>query len=472
MTNWEQGLIGTVIDNPSAASEAIIVAPADFEVPQHRTIWIVTTELAKRGTLTKLTLIEGLRAIDQLDSLGGETSRGEGYIDELISRSDLAGLTEYIEQVREQSVKRRLTDMGRVLVDQSRNGMPSTEIIEAHVKKLLSLKAGTDKAKLIEASMPEFEKRQADLKSGAIKPYWYPNLEALEELYGHMTDVDFQLVVGLPGTGKSAYIIYEAVMTAARGQKVLLFTFENSAEEVIIRAVSHFSKVNNQVIYDPTKRTRKEDELVASAYEQVRALPLYIVEAHFSSSNDVIAQARRAKLQHPDLALIGVDGIYLMAGNSRDMNKYEIISENTQAMRSMAMELHVPVLGTTQFNRGAARSRKDPELDDLLYGGENAARKVMTITKTPMEERDMRLFPENLKNGKLIIAKSMPAVVVNFKVLKNTDGPVGRSADVAWIKSTNSFRTLTENWKEDARLVTPRAGVGYSKERQVHAGEA
>ena len=74
--------------------------------------------------------------------------------------------------------------------------------------------------------IPDFDDRQERAKKGEIV-FWKPNVQALKDML-HMEEVDFMLVVGEPGTGKSSYLRHEAIETAMMGQEVFTLTVENS----------------------------------------------------------------------------------------------------------------------------------------------------------------------------------------------------------------------------------------------------
>ncbi len=78
--------------------------------------------------------------------------------------------------------------------------------------------------------MPDFEAKMEKSKNDKTFPYWRPNIAAVREIIHYMEDVDFMLIAGKPGTGKSSLLRYEGLQTALSGMPVLTLTFENSAE--------------------------------------------------------------------------------------------------------------------------------------------------------------------------------------------------------------------------------------------------
>jgi replicative DNA helicase len=172
----------------------------------------------------------------------------------------------------------------------------------------------------------------------------------------------------------------------------------------------------------------------------------------------------RRELLKGGLDLIMIDGMYLMGG-SRD-NAYQVISENSQGLRSLAQEIHVPIVATTQFNRGV-KEKREPEPEDLLYAGENPARIVVAMTKKTLTPQQAALFPENLdEDGRVILGKNMKAVAVQGNVLKQTNGPIGTTDDIKWLKHLNRFETLTKDWEN--RQPEPRVARAAKNIRKTY----
>ena len=449
--SYEQALIGTVLANPEAYLEVYDTQPSDFLDQSHNTIWFYITNLFEKGALSSRTVIEHLRADNKLDSLGDEVF-GENYIEFLLTLQDTTGVKEFAHQVTESSVKRQLENIGRRLTIGATNEQSSDEIIEEHIKNILMLRRTHQKDPIpVGDLLPGFNEKMLKIASGELKPYWHPPIQAIKEVLYHMTDVDFQVIVGQPARGKSSMLRFDAIQTAMRGEKVLTLTLENSEDECLSWGMAHLSQVDHYHIVDQKKITNKERERYEESKEKIQALPWYIQEMGVCSTTDVLTKIKRFKLQHPDLRLVQVDGLYLVAGKGESV--YENISHTSQSLRSLAQEIHVPIQSTTQFNRGV-KHKNEPELSDILYAGENSARQVCAILSSDMNEGTARLFPENLnEEGKLISSGGRyNAVVMQVQVLKNTNGQVGKSGDIKWIKPTQTFQTLERDWNGGRKL--------------------
>jgi len=211
----------------------------------------------------------------------------------------------------------------------------------------------------------------------------------------------------------------------------------------------------------PRLLSQKEFERIKEAKGWIQSIPWYVEDVGFSNIRDIISLSRKMAIRH-DLRLIQVDGMYLVEMNAE--GKYEVISEVAQGLRSLANELKIPIMASTQFSR-KVNTKKEPSLEDLLYAGENPAREIWAIVRKGITPGQARLFPENrLDDGSVISDPSnYGAVVVNFHVLKNTGGRTGKTGDIAWIKATNDFRTLDPKWGQvtEQPAAAPRGSMTF-----------
>jgi len=447
MDNYEKCLIGTLIQDPKSIYEAYHIQPEDFQIQQHQLIWSTLQDLVDKKALSERSLIEALRSQNQLDTIGTTDAKGESYISELVNLADSTAIKEYAKQVVDASTKRKLQMYGAMLTAAARNGKEAEEIIEDHVKLILQLRReGVKNVHPIGELLPQFDERMMDIRNHKISPFWRPNVHAIADVLGHMTDVDFQIVVGTPGTGKSSYLRYEGVQTAKLNQPVITITLENSEEECLSWAIAMVAKVNHYHVIDTTKASNKEMERIKNAMDEVSKFPWFVAEMASASYTDLAATVRRALLTQK-ASLIQIDGMYLLQG--RTDSQYETISTNAQNLRSLAQELHIPIQATTQYSR-QVKHKKEPTLADLLYAGENPARQVLGLIKQEMDNRTAAAFPENKDHNGHIIHRGdgeYDTVVVRAKILKNTNGPIGKSEEIAWIKPYNLYNTLGEDWK-------------------------
>lgn len=447
-TQWEQGLIGTLIVDQETVGEFLDVAPADLAAQQHRQIYIQAVHLAKNKGLSAKTLIGVLDTTGVLENIGDESGcRGADYIYKLSSMGDPLTAGEFRKQVLNESDLRKLQELGSYLLSAARTGAKTAqELLQEHVQSILKVQRNTREPRLIGSLIPAFDQREHKILSGDSIPFWEPPIGAIREVLPHLEDVDFMLIAGQPGTGKSSLVRALGLMTAQRGKAVLAMPFENSEEEYLSWAIAQIARVDHYHVVDPRKKNEDEERKVASAKQQLETLPYYIYGMGIANINELVASIKSFIVKHPETGLIIVDGIYLIGGKD---SAYENISNNTQVLRSLAQDLHIPVIGTTQFKRLQKEGgKKKAELDSLLYAGENASRIVLAIEKKELTPGEIKLFAENKgPDGRWMLTENLNTVVVQAHVLKNTNGRTGWSGEMAWRKPFNCFDSLPRDWR-------------------------
>jgi replicative DNA helicase len=447
VTGWEEIFLGSVISDPKSMLEAqaLHLMPADFTLPMHATIFKNAHDLYEKGSLSQSTLAQTLRSNGILSDIGTAQIQGEQYIHYLVNKSDIAGTKEAADWILDASTKRRVGEIAAVTLRETRNGKLANEIIEDLIKNVLQLRRVRNGQTVHISNFSQTYKEQAELiRSGQIKPYWYPPLDALKKRINHMANVDFALMVGKPGTGKSSLLRYLAIKTAVNGNPAMVVTLENSHEEYYTWAIAMLAGINHSIVIDPSKQSATDMEKIDDADEQLRHIPIFIHELGIGDLQDVASIVRQFKMQYNDLSFVGVDGVYLMKSNSD--STYETISQNTQGLRSFAQEIHVPIVGTTQFSR-RVNSKEKAENSDILYGGENAARQLWLVAEKKLSAVEAVKFPWNRDpNGKLLPG-DLNTSVVTINVSKNTNGPTGFTDEIQWDKPTNTYKTLVRDWR-------------------------
>ena len=99
-------------------------------------------------------------------------------------------------------------------------------------------------------------------------------------------------------------------------------------------------------------------------------MPLFIDDTPGLTIAALRTRARRLKRRH-DIGFIVVDYLQLLQGTGRgDGNRVNEISEISRGLKTLAKELHVPVLALSQLSRAVEqREDKRPQLSDLRESG-------------------------------------------------------------------------------------------------------
>jgi replicative DNA helicase len=249
-----------------------------------------------------------------------------------------------------------------------------------------------------------------------------------------------QLVVlaGDTGSGKTSLAMEIALLAgqwaardlAKRGW-ILIYSFEMSPNELIVRLVLQATNVRDGY-HPPDGFSLRDRERVRAALERIRSLPIRI-ETEIPRTVDAIrASIERHMLEHGRPALVIIDHIRLMKAPSVRGNRTEEVAAITSDLKTMAMQLEIPVLALAQLNRDPLR-REDhrPQLSDLRESGsiEQDANIVLLVYRPSYYLKD----PD--ERARLEAAGTEAYVYV----AKNRSGPPAK-VDFEWIGPRFLFR--------------------------------
>jgi replicative DNA helicase len=118
------------------------------------------------------------------------------------------------------------------------------------------------------------------------------------------------------------------------------------------------------------KISRADFQNLARAARDLEALPLFIDDTPGLTIAALRTRARRLKRRH-GVGLVVVDYLQLLQGTSKaGENRVQEISEISRGLKTLAKELHVPVIALSQLSRAVEqREDKRPQLSDLRESG-------------------------------------------------------------------------------------------------------
>ena len=164
----------------------------------------------------------------------------------------------------------------------------------------------------------------------------------------YMTDTldtelgDFVVIGGYPSAGKTLLALQLAAVIA-RKYRVGFFSLETREKKLTNRLVSHVSGVPLRAIKHQSYSAADYRKLMAAA-EQLYALPFTIEEC----AGDTVAEIR-AKTLAGRYQVIFLD--YLQLVNERGGSRYEIVTETSRKLHTLAQELGVLVVALAQLQR-------------------------------------------------------------------------------------------------------------------------
>jgi len=389
----EQSVLGSILLENEALSKALErLRPEDFYYEAHRQIFQCMIDLYNRNEPSDLiTITEILKQKNKLEEIGGAS-----YIADLTEKTATSANIEYYAKItKEKSVLRKLIHSATEISSQA-------------------FQAGGNVESILDFS----EKTIFGISQYQIRPSFYPlkdiitsSFKKIEELYEKkqlitgvptgFTDLDaktsgFQpadliIVAGRPSMGKTALCLNIAQHAAYEAQiPTAIFSLEMSKEQLALRMLCSEARVDNHKLRSGFIADSEWGKLSMGA-GKLADTQIFIDDTPGITVLEMRAKARRMKSEH-GLGLIIIDYLQLMSSaQQRSDNREQEISEISRSLKSLAKELHVPVVALSQLNRMVeSRADKRPQMSDLRESGaiEQDADVILFIYRDEVYHKD------------------------------------------------------------------------------------
>lgn len=369
----EQSVLGAMFLSKNAAQRAVESLEKElFYSNVHSKIFECLKNLTERKIPIDITTVTSeLENKKILKEIGGIE-----YLSDIVNAvPTAANIDYYIKIVEENALLRRLIEVSTEIATSGYNKeAPTNEILDEAERKILNI--------VKNRKSTEFKKIQEVLSKAQS------DLEKLAELKGEITGIptgfsDFdRLTTGLheneliiiaarPGMGKTAIALNIATSAAmATDKTVALFNLEMGAEQLALRMISSLGQIESQKLRTG-KLYNNDWKRVNEAISQLADTKIYMDDTPGISVGEIRAKCRRLASSQDGLGIVIIDYLQLVQGSAKYAgNRQQEVSEISRSLKTMAMELNVPVLALAQLSRAVElRENKRPIMSDLRESG-------------------------------------------------------------------------------------------------------
>ncbi len=403
------------------ASENLVME--DFYFDKNAKIFKVMTDLHEKNVAIDVTTVTNeLNTKEWLAQAGGVE-----YLSEIVtSLATAANVDEYINIVHEKALLRKLINESTNIITDAYNAKDEVnDLLDSAEKKILNVVKNRRSS--------EFKKIQEVLfKTQSDLEFLSKNKGDITGLATNFSDYD-RLTKGLhpneliilaarPGVGKTAFALNLATNVAMNSNStVAIFTLEMAAEQLAMRMISSIGKIemnklkSGNLAHEDLKRFNE-------AISRLAETKIYIDDTAGITIGEIRSKCRRLASSPDGLSLVIIDYLTLIQGSSRySGNRQQEVSEISRSLKTMALELGVPVIALAQLSRNVeGRENKRPILSDLRESGsiEQDADIVAFLYRDDYYADDKSNPTSDIE---LIIAKhrSGPPGTINLKFQKN-----------------------------------------------------
>lgn len=281
----------------------------------------------------------------------------------------------YIDIVRDKALRRKLIDVTTNITTNAYNEESDTnDIIDDAEKRIFSVtkarKAGEFKSigEVIRSTQEELERLAKNKTDITGVPSGFYDLDKMTSGF-HPNELI--ILAARPAMGKTAFGLNLAVNAAISTKKsVAIFNMEMNAEQLAMRMIASAGGIELNKLR--TGRLEHNDwRKVNEAMSELGDTHLYIEDSSGMTVSEIRAKCRRLATKEPGLAMVVIDYLQLIQGGAKyEGNRQQEVSEISRSLKTMAMELKIPVIALAQLSRSVElRENKRPIMSDLRESG-------------------------------------------------------------------------------------------------------
>ena len=372
----EESVIGSMLLTKKALQKALEnLTSEDFYLDAHTKIFECIKNINDRKKPVDITtLSEELNGKGWLKQVGGV----EYIADAINSVPTTANIDEYINIVLEKSLLRRLIDEATEIVKGSYTVANDIgDYLYEAQKKINKVSEGlrTSEFKPIQSVLT---KAQSDLETLAANKGDITGIPSgfydLDKITSGFHPNELIIIAARPGMGKTAIALNMATNIAMNAKKsVAIFNMEMGAEQLVTRMLSQVGGIDGSKLRVGNLE-HSDWKRVNEAISRLSDTKIFIDDTAGQTVADIRSKCRRLKNSPSGLDIVIIDYLTLIQsatkGGSTGQNRQQEVADISRALKTMAMELEIPVIALSQLSRGIEqRTDKKPMLSDLRESG-------------------------------------------------------------------------------------------------------
>lgn len=379
---------------------------------------------------------------NELDKTKKLSSVGLNYITDVIdSVVTSANIDYYIQILIDYNIRRELINSATSIVENAYNEEDVTRLQDNAEKTILLAVRNRSVSELIpitEVLRSAHDKLEELAKHKKIITGLETGFYDFDKLTTGFQGGEMIILAARPGMGKTALALNMATYAAKTTPKsVAIFNLEMPAEMLVNRMISAVGRIDSYKL-QTGNMLEKDWQRYNEAMSQLAETNIYIEADAGTTISEIRAKCRRLASSEKGLGLVIIDYLQLINSGSKRVESRQVeVSEISRSLKTMALELNVPVIALSQLSRTAEKRESNvPMLADLRESGslEQDADMVLFINRKDYYEKAKDQF-ETIVPAELIIAK-------------HRKGSLG-TIDLKFELNIGLFKSVLKEYKEE-----------------------
>lgn len=291
----------------------------------------------------------------------------------------------------------------RKLRDMIQRVVPNAGTVDSQIADLIrDLEALQDGEQILSKSLPEIVKENRDKYfCDREEERMYIGFPKLDDLLGGLEGGDMIVIGARPGVGKSALVTQITSNIAARGKRIGFYNLEMQEKQVYERFVVSQSGIGLTRLRRAKEFLGDEKDRFDRANDELMKRDGIVITTGSKSMSEIRSESR-----HMGYDVIIIDYLQLLKSDkSYRGNRYAEVGAISKAIKSLAMELNIPIIALSQLNRvSEARETKEPTMAELREAGdiEQDASVIILLWNVSQEDNSRKGCKiEKQRQGKL-----------------------------------------------------------------------
>lgn len=418
----EQGLLGSVLLDPIQAGD---LRPELFYDLRHQKLALAMLAMADDSQpIDTVTLVTRLSGLGQLEEVGGAA-----YIAGLPNATPSAANWTYFQgMLHELYMLRRIIAHGAEFNSRAFERSGETQaILDDFERQALAIRdsMASDQDPNIREQMKEVLKEFEDCMEYQGRLRGLPTgFRDLDRMTSGFRECQMIVIAARPSVGKTSLAMNIAEHCAVDNQiPTAVFSLEMPAKSLLFRMTCCRARVGAKEAERGLLSEQDFPKITLASSEILKA-PLYLIYRGGLTVGRLASQARRLKKRH-GIKLLVIDHLQiLLASDRRPESKVAEVTEISNSLKRLAMELEIPVLVLSQLSRENDKQARRPRLSDLRDSG------------AIEQDADVVAFLHRPNEAD----QNSDAEAIELLVDKHRDGPVGK-IDLIFIKPYTRFES-------------------------------
>lgn len=355
------------------------------------------------------------------------------YLSEIIDSVPSASNVEYyINIVKEKMVGRKIIETATEIANEAYASEDSIyDVLDSAEMKILrigNMRKTTEFQRIQDVAFREQANLEKLAEQGSEITGLATGFFEFDKLTAGLQPNQFIIIAARPAMGKTAFALNLATYAAMHsGKSVAVFNLEMSAEQLANRILQSLGQINGSKMR--TGRLEHNDwKRLNEAISKLSDTNLFLDDTPGITIGEIRSKCRRLSNSDKGLGLVVIDYLQLITGPAKTAgNRQQEVSEISRSLKTMALELGVPVIALAQLSR-AVESREDkrPIMSDLRESGsiEQDADIVSFLYRDDYYNKEAR--------------RDDNASITEFIIGKNRSGPT-TTIELLFRKDTSTF---------------------------------